>query len=122
MLQRLLVFLTPNYGEMRFAKVVTLLLSLALFLRFPFFFRDYIDRDESTFILMGQSILDGHLLYTNLWDVKPPLAFVSYALIIAIFGKSIISVRIAGAVCVAFVSFCTYLVGKTLKTIFLTGY
>jgi len=24
----------------------------ALFIRFPFFFRDYIDRDESTFILM----------------------------------------------------------------------
>ena len=93
---------------------VACLLLFTLLIRLPFFFRDVINWDESTFILIGQSILDGHLLYTNLWDVKPPLVFVSYALIIAVFGKSIISVRIAGALCVAFVSFCTYLVGKRL--------
>lgn len=90
------------------------LLCLSVLIRLPFFFRDVIDWDESTFILMGQSILDGHLPYTELWDNKPPLAFVFYALIIAIFGKSIVSVRIAGAIAVAFVAFCTYLVGKTL--------
>ena len=90
------------------------LLFLSVLIRLPFFFRDVIDWDESTFILMGQSILDGHLPYTELWDNKPPLAFVSYALIIALFGKSIVSVRIAGAIAVAFVAFCTYLIGKTL--------
>ncbi|HCD98775.1 MAG TPA: hypothetical protein DEQ63_05800, partial [Flavobacteriaceae bacterium] len=50
------------------------LVFLALFIvafaiRFPFFFRDYIDKDESTFILMGQSWADGYLPYLTLWDL-----------------------------------------------------
>ena len=90
------------------------LLLITIGLRFPFFFPAVINWDESTFILIGQSILDGHLPYTNLWDIKPPLAFVAYALFIALFGKSIISIRIAGILCVALVSFFVYLVGKTL--------
>ena len=51
------------------ALVSSLFLFLsALFIRLPFFTRDYIDRDESTFILMGQSVADGHLPYVHLWD------------------------------------------------------
>ena len=43
-----------------------LLLDLALLTRFPFFFHDVINWDESTFILVGQSIIDGHLPYVTL--------------------------------------------------------
>ncbi|TNF72398.1 MAG: glycosyltransferase, partial [Bacteroidetes bacterium] len=50
-------------------------LLLAFWIRFPFFFRDYIDRDESTFILLAQSLVEGNLPYTELWDLKPPLLF-----------------------------------------------
>ena len=94
--------------------IAVYLLLLTIGIRLSFFFPAVINWDESTFILMGQSILDGHLPYTNLWDIKPPLAFVSYALFITLFGKSIISIRIAGTLCMASVSFFTYLVGKTL--------
>jgi 4-amino-4-deoxy-L-arabinose transferase-like glycosyltransferase len=90
------------------------LLLLSLILRLPFFFPDVIDWDESTFILMGQSILDGHLPYTELWDNKPPLAFVCFAVFIVLFGKSIVAIRFAGALCVALVSFLIYLIGKTI--------
>src|SRR5437899_2303518 len=38
----------------------------------PFFFTG-IDGDESTFILTAQSVLDGHLPYTDFWDIKPPV-------------------------------------------------
>ncbi|MDJ0577548.1 MAG: glycosyltransferase family 39 protein [Xenococcaceae cyanobacterium MO_234.B1] len=101
-----------SFKQYLFVAIYLLLLSTTV--RLPFFFPAVINWDESTFILMGQSILDGHLPYTNLWDNKPPLAFVFYAFFIALLGKSIISVRIAGTLCVASVSFCTYLVGKTL--------
>jgi 4-amino-4-deoxy-L-arabinose transferase-like glycosyltransferase len=94
--------------------VAVYLLLLTTAVRLPFFFRDVINWDESTYILMGQSLLDGHLPYTDFWELKPPLLFLFYALFISIFGKSIISIRIAGALCVALVSFLTYLVGKTL--------
>ncbi|MEI9810915.1 MAG: glycosyltransferase family 39 protein [Bacteroidota bacterium] len=67
-----------------------------LFIRLPFFFRDYIDRDESTFILMGQSVADGYLPYDHLWDLKPPLLFYLFGLIEYIFPHSLIAIRLFG--------------------------
>jgi len=71
-----------------------------LFIRFPFFFRDYIDQDESTFILVGQSIADGNLPYDRLWDLKPPLLFYIFALIEKIFPHSFVAIRFFGALIV----------------------
>ncbi len=45
-------------------------------MRLPFFFPAVIDWDESTYVLMGQSILDGHVPSIEQWDDKPPLAYV----------------------------------------------
>lgn len=93
-------------------RTVFLILSLVtFFIRFPFFFRDYIDRDESTFILLGQSWAEGFLPYTQLWDLKPPLTFAFFAAIISIFGKSFIAVRVAGVLLVLFTAFFTFKIG-----------
>ncbi|MEC8738384.1 MAG: glycosyltransferase, partial [Bacteroidota bacterium] len=70
------------------------LLLLCLTCRFPFFFRDIHDWDESTFLLVGQSLLDGHLPFTKLWDLKPALLGYVYALIVFFSGKSIFLVRL----------------------------
>ena len=93
-------------------------------MRFPFFFEAVIDWDESTFIFLGQSVLDGYLPYTDLLDVKPPLLSVAFAFFILALGKSIVAVRFAGAICVAFAAWFTYLVGQKIwnsKTGFLAG-
>jgi hypothetical protein len=74
---------------------------LTLLLRLPFMFSAVIDWDESTFILIGQSMVDGHLPYTRLWDVKPPLLFAFFAAVILLLGHTIEAVRVAGALCVA---------------------
>jgi 4-amino-4-deoxy-L-arabinose transferase-like glycosyltransferase len=87
---------------------------VALFMRLPFFFPAVIRWDESTFILMGQSILDGHLPYLKLWDVKPPLAFFSFALFILILGKSIVAIRLAGTLCVVITAYICYRIGETI--------
>jgi hypothetical protein len=76
--------------------VILLLFTWLLLLRAPFFAIPTIDWDESTFILIGQGILDGFLPYTKLWDFKPPFVFLFFAGAIAIFGKSIVAVRLAG--------------------------
>jgi 4-amino-4-deoxy-L-arabinose transferase-like glycosyltransferase len=89
-------------------------LVLSFVIRLPFFFPDVIDWDESTYILWGQSVLEGHLPYTEIWGFKPPLAFVFYACAIGLMGKSIVAVRIAGTICVALTAFLTYLTGKAL--------
>jgi 4-amino-4-deoxy-L-arabinose transferase-like glycosyltransferase len=92
--------------------VFLLIFCLSLFIRLPFFFRDYIDRDESTFILMGQSWVDGHLPYTELWDLKPPLTFLVFAGIIYAFGKSFVAIRLFGVLLVTLTAFFTYKIGQ----------
>src|SRR5215217_4760575 len=86
----------------RYAAEIFLFVT-TLFIRFPFFFRDYIDKDESTFILMGQSIADGYLPYDRLWDLKPPLLFYFFALIEKVFPHSFVAIRFCG-VLIVFVS------------------
>jgi len=94
-------------------KVSLLLYTLAaLLIRLPFFFRDSIDRDESTFILMGQSWVDGYLPYTQLWDLKPPLVFLFFAVIIQFFGKSYIAIRLFGALVIVFTAFFVNLIAR----------
>ena len=95
--------------------VASYLFAVCLAIRLPFFFIDVINWDESTFILMGQSILDGHLPYTQLWDLKPPLAFVPYALFVALFGKSIVAVRLGGTIFVFLTSCLIYLIGERIS-------
>lgn len=78
------------------ACIALFLFLVLLFIRFPFFFRDYMDKDESTFILMGQSIADGYLPYSQLWDLKPPLLFYLFGLIEYIFPDSLAAIRVFG--------------------------
>lgn len=92
-----------------FQAIAIIVLSTFLF-RLPFFFRATFDWDESTYILVTQSILDGHLPYIELWELKPPLTFFSYALPLVAFGKSIISVRLFGSLCVMIAAILTYYV------------
>ncbi|HEY9750583.1 MAG TPA: hypothetical protein V6C63_18015 [Allocoleopsis sp.] len=92
------------------------LIVLSFLVRFPSFFKDVINWDESTFILLGQSLLDGHLPYTELWDLKPPLLWGAFALFILTLGKSIISVRVAGTICVALIAWFTYLIGSDIRS------
>lgn len=101
-----MAFMNPNFPETTHRQLLMEYLFLfcaALFIRLPFFFRDYIDVDESTFILMGQSIADGHLPYLHLWDLKPPLLFYLFGGIEYLFPRSLVAIRFA-AVVIVFVS------------------
>lgn len=113
---KVITSLTPNYEKLSDRKVFLWLALISILIRLPFFFRDYIDRDESTFILMAQSWVDGNLPYTHLWDLKPPLVYLFFATIIYIFGKSFIAIRLIGALGVAIIAFFTYKIGKEVKS------
>ena len=105
-----------NHNKISNRMVFGIVGVVAFIIRFPFFFRDYIDRDESTFILIGQSWVDGNLPYTELWDIKPPLTFLFFAAVISIFGKSFIAIRLAGTFLVATTAFYTYKIGSAITT------
>ena len=105
-----------RYEDLDWKMVLFVLVVVSVFIRFPFFFRDYVDRDESTFILMGQSWVDGYLPYTQLWDLKPPITFLYFAVIIKIFGKSFFAIRFFGAVMVGLTSLFTYGITKKITS------
>jgi len=109
-------FLRLNYQNLNWKTVFFILFLVAFFVRFPFFFRDYIDRDESTFIIMAQSWINGHLPYTQLWDLKPPITFLFFAIVISVFGKSFIAIRLAGVVLVAVTALFTYGIGTKITS------
>ena len=62
--------------------------------------REVIDWDESTFILMAANVLDGHLPYVELFEIKPPMLFFMLAGVMAVFGESLLVVRLFGDVCI----------------------
>jgi hypothetical protein len=66
---------------------------------------------------MAQSWVDGHLPYTQLWDLKPPLVYFFIGSIIYLFGKSFIAIRLIGALGVAITAFFTYKIGKEVKSV-----
>lgn len=105
-----------RFEDLDWKTVLFILVMFSIFIRFPFFFRDYIDRDESTFILMGQSWVNGYLPYTQLWDLKPPVTFLYFAIIIKLFGKSFFAIRLFGAIMVAITSLFTYGIAKRITT------
>ena len=114
MLSRAIDRLIPDYSQLKNRTVFLCLLVLSFFVRFPFVFRDYIDRDESTFILVAQAWVDGYLPYTLLWDLKPPITFAFFASLIFLFGKNLIAIRLVGIVVVAIISFFSYMISKEL--------
>jgi hypothetical protein len=116
MLDKVITSLSPKYENLNNRLVLLWLFVISILIRFPFFFRDYIDRDESTFILVAQSWVDGHLPYTELWDLKPPMVYLFFAGILYFFGKSFIAIRLVGAIGVAITAFFTYKIGKDLKS------
>lgn len=105
-----------TYQNLDWKTFLFILVVVAIFIRFPFFFRDYIDKDESTFIIMGQSWVDGHLPYTQLWDLKPPVTFLYFAIIIKLFGKSFIVIRLLGSIMVAITALFTYGIATKITT------
>ena len=96
-------------------KLLLIIAAVTVLVRLPFFFHDVIDPDEGSFALMGQDILEGHLPYDRLWDLKPPLLFYFFAGTIAVFGKSIPAIRAGGLLCAFAAAWLVFLCGERLK-------
>jgi len=76
------------------------------------YFFEVMDWDESTFLLMGRELAEGRLPYVVLFDLKPPLLYVWYWLPFAMFGDSIIGVRIVGDVLILLIALLAYLIAR----------
>ena len=87
---------------------------LTFFLRFPAFFQSGIGPDESIYLLMARSLTEGKAPYTEFFDNKPIGIYVVFALALLVFGKSVLSIRIAAWISVSITSFLLYRIGKVI--------
>lgn len=101
--------------NIRISRFFIQLFGLAFLIRLPFFFRDYIDWDETTFLLVAQSWAEGHLPYTELWDLKPPITFLYFTLQLLLFGKSLFMIRFMAVFLVAGSAWFTYRLTEQLR-------
>src|SRR6267154_2662061 len=60
--------------------VVIVLCVFFIFLRFPSVIEPYWYGDEGVYEVIGQAMDHGSVLYRDIWDNKPPLIYVIYAL------------------------------------------
>ncbi len=74
-----------------------LILLVIIFFRIPFFFTDEFNWDESSYILIGQWIVDGNLPYVDRTAVKPPLLYYLYAFFVYLSSGEIFLIRFYGS-------------------------
>ncbi len=87
---------------------------LVVVLRFSSFFESVIDSDESLYLLMAQSWLNGQPPYTEIWDNKPLGIYILFSIALILFGKFYISIRILACIAIISTSYLLYRVGNTI--------
>lgn len=95
--------------------VLLFFLSLVCSLRFSTFFQSLIDVDESLYLLMSQSILNGQVPYVAVWDQKPPGIYILFSLAQLLLGHSIISIRILACIAITITCYLLYRLGNVIS-------
>ena len=109
------------FGTDRFkspsAPIAALILALAVLItQFVSLGREVIDPDESTFILMGADVAKGHLPFVAMFDLKPPVIFLLIGSMLAVFGKSLVAVRLLGDVLLFGTAMLTFVFARNLAS------
>jgi 4-amino-4-deoxy-L-arabinose transferase-like glycosyltransferase len=87
-------------------------LAGAVLLRMLSFGYSVIDHDESTYIVIARELLEGKIFYIDVWDTKPPGIFLIFMGILKLGGVSVVAVRVAAAIFIAFTAFFLFLAAR----------
>lgn len=94
----------------------TILLGLiltAVVLRFCTFFISVINHDESTYLVLGKTVLLGYDYWVDYIDTKPPGIFLIVAALQALLGDSIFVFRLLTAIWIGLTAFLLYAIQRT---------
>ncbi len=106
---RLIITLINTIKQFNQHQIMLGLIVFSIALRFHSFFPAVMDHDESTYLLIGASLTQGDLLYTDVTDTKPVGIFLIYALYHLLFGYSIFMTRLIAAILVGLTAYVIYL-------------
>jgi len=65
-------------------------------------------RDQATYCEIARGLLQGRILYPDLWDIKPPGIYYIYAVIVKLFGPVMWSVGVVDVVWLLAISLCIF--------------
>ena len=82
---------------------------------------DFVNADESTYIIMGSHVLEGHLPYLELFENKPPGIFFALASVMSIFGENLPAVRFFGTFCLLVSAIAGYAIAIRQTTPLIAG-
>ena len=82
---------------------------------------DFVNGDESTYIIMGSHVLEGHLPYLELFENKPPGIFFALASVMSIFGENLLAVRFFGTFCLLVSAIAGYAIAIRQTTPLIAG-
>lgn len=88
------------------------LAALVTLLRLPALPYSVVDWDESVYLLMARSLLQGHAPYTAVWDHKPPGLYALFAAAQVAFGPTVTAIRWLGIVVVTATSWLLLVYGR----------
>lgn len=88
------------------------LAALVTLLRLPALPYSVVDWDESVYLLMARSLLQGHAPYTVVWDHKPPGLYALFAAAQVAFGPTVLAIRWLGIVAVMATSWLLLVYGR----------
>ena len=77
-------------------------------------FNEPFERDIASHSVIGQELLNGRMLYSDLWDSKPPAIFITYALFNFIFSMSSFAVYMLGISMAILTMFGIYQAGEAI--------
>lgn len=97
-----------------FIALITLSL-FNLYLRYFTWSISTIDWDETTYLIMGESMLRGFIPYKDYWDLKPMGIYYLNSIFISIWGYSLISIRISSYLFTTILVFSIYLLLKNFS-------
>lgn len=72
------------------------ILAILIILMRSHTYREPLERDITTYAVIGNELLAGRELYSDLWDHKPPAIYMTYAAAIFIFGYGRLAVFLLG--------------------------
>jgi hypothetical protein len=75
-----------------------LLLALTTLLRYPALHTAVINWDETIYALVADAWLHGHPPYTSVWDNKPPLLYLLFAIFQKLIADPVTAIRVLGIV------------------------
>jgi 4-amino-4-deoxy-L-arabinose transferase-like glycosyltransferase len=106
--------MAPARFTLRTPVALAIIALAVVALRIGTWWTEQIDWDEWSFILMGADVARGHLPFVHQFDLKPPLVFFLFGATIALFGKSLLAIRLLGALCVFAAASFVFLTARRL--------